>query len=948
MFPVKPTVRKAALHCFLVVLFYSLLFTIFFSPVLFYDSLLTPGGGRLGDGLLYHLAYFQSEKVSWDTLLAAGFPMTADPQVMAWYPPSMLLSLLPGAWNLFVVSAYVMASCFTYGYVYAITESRLSALVSGIVYGMCGFMIAHLGHTTIIHVAAWLPLIIWSLEMLRRKLSAGWLALGSLAVACSVLAGHLQIVVYSLLLGVCYALALGWKAPVGRGRYYLSALLLVALGLGLAALQILPAIELAALSDRTEFAFSDFVSYSLPLKQAVSLIFPAAFGGLAHYGGTPYFGAWNLTELAAYVGLLPLMLAAAGFITSRRKPVAIFWLCAAAVAFLLALGDQTPLAFLTYRLPVINKFRAPARHFIEMALAVSVLAGLGVQAIVRQNVSKRLLLKILIVAASVMLAGLLLLLFLHHAREYVAPEGGAVHTNLLPWANKAVATPLILFLAAALALLYWQRNPASLLRKSALVLALILDVASFGWFYSWHDYAPRKSILDAPRFAIDYRDSVRAANQRVLPVRGTLGTIDEMPPNLSRLWGVPSASGYGPLSLARMSQLLSLRADASLDPSWRNADNQSLNLLAVRYALLPRTEPMRDARGINWDQEDMSVWLGRGCDQPVRDSVKFNLPRPVRATDVGIVSRLACSPGVPEATEVVRVALSDNEGNTETHSMLAGRDTAEWAYDCRTVKPGMQHRQPAVFRSFPAEMHSEPCEGRFYLAILSLNGVREVSSLELRWTGRPEAISIEKISLINELTKESEPVSALSLNANQWRYVGEAGQTRIYENLQASPRAWLVAQVLSLKPEEILKTIKTSRLPDGRVYDGARLALIEEPSPLPAQAAEAEAQAQVTQISETLIEVRTSSASPSFLVTSDVYYPGWQASVDGVPAQLFRTNYILRGVPIPAGEHVVRFEFKPKTFMRGAAITIFSLLALAGCFLLPFVLPKSAKSRLLS
>jgi hypothetical protein len=247
-------------HALLVVLFFSLLFTLFFSPVLFSGSLLAPG-----DGLLYHVAYFESKKVFWDTLLGGGFPMTADPQVMAWYPPSLIFSLLPGGWNVFVISAYVMASCFTYGYVYALTNSKLSSAISGIAYSMCGFMMAHLGHTAIIHAAVWIPLIIWSLEMLRREFSSLWFAIGCLAVACCILAGHLQIVVYGLILGVCYLLALGWKAMIGRGRYYIVASLVMLIGVGLAALQILPTLELASLSTRTEYGFADFVSYSFPI-----------------------------------------------------------------------------------------------------------------------------------------------------------------------------------------------------------------------------------------------------------------------------------------------------------------------------------------------------------------------------------------------------------------------------------------------------------------------------------------------------------------------------------------------------------------------------------------------------------------------------------------------------------------------------------------------------------
>src|ERR1044072_4207820 len=111
---------------------------------------------------------------------------------------------------------------------------------------------------------------------------------------------------------------------------------------------------------------------------------------------TPYFGAWPSSvdgwgagELSGYVGLLPLILAFIGFVTYRRSRTAQFWLGACIVAFILTLGSGTPLAHLTYRLPIINKFRAPARHFLELTFAISVLSGLGVQAIQQQNPKKR-------------------------------------------------------------------------------------------------------------------------------------------------------------------------------------------------------------------------------------------------------------------------------------------------------------------------------------------------------------------------------------------------------------------------------------------------------------------------------------------------------------------------------------------------------------------------------
>jgi hypothetical protein len=937
----SPFLNGPAGHALLVVLFYSLLFTLFFSPVLFSGSLLAPG-----DGLLYHVAYFQSEKVLWDTLLGGGFPMTADPQVMAWYPPSLILSLLPGAWNVFVVSAYVMASCFTYGYVHALTRSRLASAASGVIYGMCGFMMAHLGHTAIIHAAVWIPLIIWSLEMLRRKFSPGWFAVGSLAVACCVLAGHLQIVVYGLILGGCYLAVLGWRAMIGRWRYYLAASLALLTGLGLAALQIFPTLELAGLSTRSEYGFSDFASYSFPLKQVVLLVFPGVFGGLSHYGVPSYFGEWNLTEMTGYVGLMPLMLAGVGFVATRRQAVSVFWLCAALVAFLLALGDQTPLAQLVYRLPVVGNFRVPARHFIELAFAVSVLAGMGARAISRQEVARRLMVRTAWVVGGLVLAGLIFL-FLKHSTEYVL-EGGAVRLNGLPWANAAVMLPVVVFLATALTLLHWHRNPARFPRKLLLLLVLVIDMGSFGWFYSWQEFSPPKNILSPPALAANYLNSLRDTHQRVIPVRGILGAPGEMPPNLSRLWGIPNASAYGPLSLSRMTYLLSMRGDASLDPSWKEPDNQSLNLAAVRYAFLPRPEPIKDERGILWDAENMDIWLGAGCDHPALTSVRFDLARPLRATRVGIVSRLACSPPVADGVEVARLLVTDAAGNVQTKNLLAGRDTSEWAYDCRVVTPQVKHGRAQVFSSFPAKMYDEPCEGHFYLAQLDLDGRKDVSRVEMQWVGASGAMTIEKVSLIDEVGKSSAPINSLMKENSRWRLVEDAAEARVFENLQARPRAWLVPEVVALNPDEILKAVKTSRLPDGRVYDPSRTALAEDPRPVMAEQPDASASARVTRLTPTTMEVQTLSSSPAFLVTSDADYPGWRATVDGAPVQIFRVNYGLRGVRVPSGSHQVRFEFRPQSFYYGAGVSAFSLLILLGFLAFPVLRGRTAKSQLLS
>ena len=71
------------------------------------------------------------------------------------------------------------------------------------------------------------------------------------------------------------------------------------------------------------------------------------------------------------------------------------------------------------------------------------------------------------------------------------------------------------------------------------------------------------------------------------------------------------------------------------------------------------------------------------------------------------------------------------------------------------------------------------------------------------------------------------------------------------------------------------------------------------------------------------IEYRFSAPSPQFAVFSEVYYPhGWNAYIDGNKTDYVRTNYILRGMYIPAGNHNIEFRFEPASYTTGRMVSI--------------------------
>jgi hypothetical protein len=73
-------------------------------------------------------------------------------------------------------------------------------------------------------------------------------------------------------------------------------------------------------------------------------------------------------------------------------------------------------------------------------------------------------------------------------------------------------------------------------------------------------------------------------------------------------------------------------------------------------------------------------------------------------------------------------------------------------------------------------------------------------------------------------------------------------------------------------------------------------------------------------------------------VFSEIYYPkGWKVTIDGQEVEMFRVNFVLRALQIPAGKHTIEFTFEPEVVQKGSSIALFSsigmlLLILGGLY----------------
>ena len=88
----------------------------------------------------------------------------------------------------------------------------------------------------------------------------------------------------------------------------------------------------------------------------------------------------------------------------------------------------------------------------------------------------------------------------------------------------------------------------------------------------------------------------------------------------------------------------------------------------------------------------------------------------------------------------------------------------------------------------------------------------------------------------------------------------------------------------------------------------------------------------------------SNASAPQLAVFSEIYYNsglGWDAFIDGKPVDHIRVDYLLRGLEVPAGKHVIEFVFEPKTHERGESISLIcSILFFGGLFATTYFLVK--------
>jgi len=143
----------------------------------------------------------------------------------------------------------------------------------------------------------------------------------------------------------------------------------------------------------------------------------------------------------------------------------------------------------------------------------------------------------------------------------------------------------------------------------------------------------------------------------------------------------------------------------------------------------------------------------------------------------------------------------------------------------------------------------------------------------------------------------------------------KSGVVAIYENKLAKPRGRIVYDYEIVAQEAVQARLAASD------YDGSQVFFAKEPPVKIREQRPPGEDVRILSEDDNEITYTFRSERPGYFVASETWYPGWKAWLDDQPVEILRANYAMRAVPIPAGEHRLRFFFDPPIYNVGLAIS---------------------------
>jgi hypothetical protein len=328
----------------------------------------------------------------WHPGLYCGHPLFSESQAGYLHPLKFLYAILPTwqALNLDTVGSVWLTGVFAYMWLRR-HVGACGALAGALVTALGGYTWSHLVHTSMINALASVPLIFWLLELSWSRGRLWPAALGGLALAAQVFAGHLQDTILTVMLVGVVSAGRYMAMPRSAARSFIlaSSACLVALGGLISAIQWIPSKALLDQSPRARgLEWEDLTFGSFSPELIPTVLVRELYGTRAR--DTDWLdGFYPWQEMDVYLGVGTLILVIVGLKQRRRRWLAP-WVLAGVLGVALMLGRYTVLMDFWPGVPILGSARIPVRFHLWVTMAAAAVAAAGMDAVARGDREVRL------------------------------------------------------------------------------------------------------------------------------------------------------------------------------------------------------------------------------------------------------------------------------------------------------------------------------------------------------------------------------------------------------------------------------------------------------------------------------------------------------------------------------------------------------------------------------
>ncbi|MBS2551688.1 YfhO family protein [Catenulispora sp. NL8] len=837
---------------------------------------------ELPSEILFKQQLDHGKVAQWNPYGAGGSALGAIPDYAFYSPLSVPFYVLP-SWLAPAYERLLEIVCSVGGaflFLRRVSLSRPAALLGGITFAGSGFMVAWLGFPQT-RVAAFIPVLFWTIERFIQERRARDAALAALPVAALFLGGFPSVAGYALLTGTAYAVVrLAGEhreelrrrvfRPLVRPVLYLAGSL--AAGIGLALFQLIPFLSFFGtwmIQGRSQSA-----SATLPVPSVLTMVAPWSFGTVDAKDPIQFVLSTNMVEAVSYIGAAAAVLVVAAIAMPRRGrallPVGTWvFVIGATLAWieLIYLGGP-PLALLQ-RLPGARalfeqNFIGRARSILGFLLAV--LVAVGFELLVRaraqeeQTWPRRRWWAAVVVAGGVASAGVMVYRGRTTMRVDAAASGQDVTKALHQYGSQigsaavivAIAVACVVALRVAGRQAFIGRKQVRIVRFSAATTLIVLMAVQGAQFMQ--GYYPKSSkamfypVTDTHTFLADNLGEQRYASSYDAIVFGT-GTA----------YDLRSVNGHNFLNADFAALMQGVPDGAVPYPTYvdfqphdtKQATSPVLDRLGTKYWVAGPTDGVFGA--VSAAARSGTTQLVPG--QPVTVPVTGPL-RGVSVTPEGNVPWDVA--GLTKGT-TIDVVIHDASGKVvATSSQLTG------------ARAGTPLQVAVAADSVPA--------GTALTATITLHASAPLTVDADN--GKPAVDTID--------------------DTDDGLRVAYVGSSVIYERLNAMPRIrWASQSTVVASQDQRVAMLASGTVPDDTV-------VLSDPGPA---ASGQPAAVRVLSDGTDSISSTVNAQGSGYLVVADADQVGWQVTVDGKNAALVKADQGLVAVNVPAGTHTVTLHY---------------------------------------